>query len=175
MRSKIETNSYRLVGLAMVAVVGLGAGCAKELVVNPFQDELVLHPVETTTASAEGVRAANLTPTMRVRDHGPKEIRSFDGSVTHGPLFFEDPFEENGSDDGQFAWTAEDHLQWWYWRGRFLANAILSPWTLVDTPPWTVMVSDGKPSRRVIGHLHDADRYVAPTTSTAAATAETGG
>jgi hypothetical protein len=175
MRSKIEVNSVKLTVLAWGAIAGLVTGCSSTLIVHPFQDELVLHPVSATTASAEGVRAANLTPTMRVREHAPKEIRSFDGSVTHGPLFFEDPFEENGSDDGQFAWTGEDYLQWWYWRGRFLVNAILSPWSVVDTPPWTVMVSDGEPSRRVIGHLHDADRYVAPTTNTAAAPAETGG
>ncbi len=175
MLSRIEMNGPSRVAIAMVAFVGLGAGCNRQLMVCPFCDELVLHPVATTTASVDGVHAANLTPTMRVREHTAKEIRPFDGSVTHGPLYFEDPFEENGSNDGQFAWTGEDYLQWWYWRGRFIFNAVIFPLSAVETPPWTVMVSDGKPSRKLFGSMHDADRYVAPTTDTAAAPAETGG
>ena len=175
MLSRIEMNRADRIAFVLAAFVGLGAGCSSQLMVCPFHDELVSHPIAATTASVDGVHAAHLTPSMRVREHGPKEIRPFDGSVTHGPLYFEDPFEENGSNDGRFAWTGEDYLQWWYWRGRFIFNAVIFPWSVVDTPPWTVMVSDGKPSRKLFGSMHDASRSVAPTPQTAAASAEAGG
>jgi hypothetical protein len=83
-----------------------------------------------------------------------------DGTVTHGPLFFEDGFEDQGSEDGQFAWTGEDYLQMFYWRGRFLVNALCFPVSAVVTPPWVVMASDGEPSRRIAGLNHDAARSV---------------
>ena len=144
-------------------IVALSApGCSRQLAVRPFQDEFAVHPTVTTTASAEGVHAANLTAAIRVRRHAMREIRPHDGSVTHAPLYFEDPFEEQGSDDGKFAWTGEDYLQMWYWRGRFLVNAVFAPLSLAVTPPWMVMVSDGKPSRTVFGSLHDAEPSVEP-------------
>jgi len=136
--------------------------------VCPFHDEFVVHPTVATTASAEGVHAAKATPVLRQRDHAQKEISPNDGAVTHGPLYFEDPFEDKGSEDGKFAWTGEDYLQWWYWRGRFLLNAVALPVSAVVTPPWVVMVSDGRLSRQALGYDHDAERWAKPLDEPAA-------
>ena len=134
-------------------------GC--QLMANPFHDELAGRQ-EMTTASVEGARAANTTPTVRQRDYATVELRPENMGVTHVPLYFEDPFEDKGSEDGRFAWTGEDYLQMFYWRGRFLLNTVLFPVSAVVTAPWTVMESDGRLSRQALGYDHDAKRWVEP-------------
>ena len=143
----------------MGAFVLFATGC--QLMVNPFRDELAGQQ-GTTTASVEGARAAMTTPTVRQRGYEPFELHAEDEGVTHGPLYFEDPFEDKGSVDGRFAWTGEDYLQMFYWRGRFLLNTVFFPVSAVVTPPWTVMESDGHLSRQALGYDHDAERWVGP-------------
>lgn len=153
MRSNFQASeglrSYARVlstALATSLLVSL-AGC--ELAINPFQDELAGRQ-EVTTPSVEGVREAKVTPTPLVReDHEAKTIAAKDGTVAHTPLYFEDPSDELGSNDGKFAWTAEDYWYFFAWRGRFLLNGIFFPVSFVDTPPWQVMESDGIPSRTI--------------------------
>jgi len=129
--------------------------------VNPFHDELAGQQA-VTTASVEGARAAKTTPTVRQRDYPTVELRPEAEGVTHGPLYFEDPFEDKGSEDGRFAWTGEDYLQMFYWRGRFLLNTFFFPVSAVVTPPWTIMESDGRLSRQALGYDHDAERAAEP-------------
>jgi len=144
----------------MGASVLFAAGC--QLMVNPFRDELAGQP-EVTTASVEGARAAKTTPTVRQRDYTPFELCAEHEGVTHGPLYFEDSSEDKGSDDDRFAWTGEDYLQLFYWRGRFLLNTVFFPVSAVVTPPWTVMESDGRISRHSLGFDYDATRWAEPT------------
>jgi hypothetical protein len=141
--------------LALLVAAVLQSGC--QLMVNPFKDELA-GPQPTTTASVDGVRAANAVPSVRQRGYTPVEIHAESGAVTHGPLYFEDPYEEKGSEDGQFAWTREDYFQAAYWRGRFLVNVLLFPISAIVTPPWTVMESDGHLSGQAVRVDHDAQR-----------------
>jgi hypothetical protein len=168
MPSNIEMNNWvndRVPRAACPPVLGLVvstvllSGC--QLMVNPFRDELAGRQ-EMTTASVEGARAAKTTPTVRQRDYAPFELHAEGDGVTHGPLYFEDPFEDKGSEDGRFAWTGEDYLQFVYWRGRFLLNTLFFPVSAVVTPPWTVMESDGRVSREALGWDHDAERWVEP-------------
>lgn len=142
-------------GFGPVLTLLLG-GCS--LMVDPYHDEYVTHPTDTGTASVNEARAAAITPALRDRGHAPTERSAESGTVTHGPLYFEDPFEDKGSEDGQFAWTGEDYLQMFYWRARFLLNGIALPVSAVVTPPWTVMASDGELSRQALGYDHDAER-----------------
>jgi hypothetical protein len=125
--------------------------------VNPFHDELA-GPQAMTTPSVEGARAATTAPSLRQRGYAPVEIHAETGAVTHGPLYFEDPYEEKGSEDGQFAWTGEDYFQTAYGRGRFLVNVLLFPISAIVTPPWTVMESDGHLRRQALGMDHDVQR-----------------
>jgi len=165
MRLNIETSSHeatkrRSHGGTLLCVPVFLAGCGP--LVCPFHDEFVVHPVHSTTASVEGARAAEVTPVIRTRGHAPTERHAENGTVAHAPLYFEDPFEDKGSEDGQFAWTGEDYLQMFYWRVRFLVNAIALPVSAVVTPPWTVMGSDGRLSRQAFGYDHDAERLCHP-------------
>ncbi len=148
-------------------------GC--QLKVDPFKDELAGRQ-EITTASVEGARTAQTAPAMpRARGYAPFELHAEPEGVTHGPLYFEDPFEDKGSEDGQFAWTGEDYLQLFYWRARYLLNGIFLPVSLVVTPPWTVMESDGHLSRQALGYDHDAERAVAPSSDEPTGEVSTGG
>ncbi len=178
MPSNIEMNRHRVPLAASRPVIVLLAttislsGC--QLMVNPFRDELEGRQ-EMTTASVEGARAAEATPSIRQRDFARVELRPENMDVTHGPLYFEDPFEDKGSEDGRFAWTGEDYLQMFYWRGRFLLNTVLFPVSAVVTPPWTVMESDGRLSRQALGYDHDAERWVEPPADDPTPTVSAGG
>jgi hypothetical protein len=160
----------RLSLLALACTIG---GCGRPLVC-PFHDEFVLHPAQATTASVEGARAVDRAAVIRQRDFGPMEHDADSGTVTHGPLYFEDPFEDNGSEDGQFAWTGEDYLWIFYWRARFLLNGIALPVSALVTPPWTVMASDGVLSRQALGYDHDAERWQGSAELEATSTSENG-
>lgn len=131
-----------LVGVVAGSILTGVTGCAKCLRVNPFVDELACAP-KVTTPSVETARSIQTTRTEHKRDWDQVVLHSADGAVKHAPLYFEDPFEDQGSQDGKFAWTGEDYFQLFYWRGRYLANLIALPVSLVDTPPWMVMESDG--------------------------------
>ena len=149
-------GAQRLMPVLALGLMLLGStGCS--LRVNPFVDELAGQgPV--VTPSMEGARAAEATPSSHRRAQERIVVRTPDGTVTHGPLYFEDGFADGGSDDGQFAWTAEDYGQLFYWRARFLLNTAFFPLSVLCTPPCTEMESDGEPSRRVWGFEHDAVR-----------------
>jgi hypothetical protein len=129
-------RGVRVLGrIALIAASsGLVTGC--QWAVNPFADEFQAQP-PVTTASVDGVHASGLASAIRVRPYEGMVRGPLDGSVIHGPLYFEDPFETKGSEDGRFAWTWEDYLQVFYWRGRFLLNAVFIPVSAVVQPPWT--------------------------------------
>ncbi len=153
-------SSFAVRHLIFSARGGLGClltlfGC--QLAVNPFADEFHNQP-RVTTPSVDGVLAAGKSAPQMTRPLTPAERCPQDGTVPHTPLYFEDPYEENGSEDGQFAWTSEDYWHIFYWRGRFLVNALLFPVKAVITPPGSVMASDGQLGRRAFGELHDAQK-----------------
>ncbi len=142
--------------LCLSVLVG-GGGC--QTISNPYHDELADRQA-VTTASVEGARAAMIVERAVAPPRGSvKVVASKDGTVTHGPLYFEDASEESGSEDGRFAWTNEDFVQIVTWRARFLVNVLLLPVSAVMTPPSQTMASDGQPSREVFGMAYDADRW----------------
>ena len=142
-----------VLGVGVAAVAG---GC--QLAVNPYTDEIAME-AGATTPSAQQARAAEVTATIQQRDYALTEVTAQNASVTHGPLYFEDPFEDKGSDDGRFAWSGEEYLYFIHGPGCFLLRGALFPINAVVTPPWTVMVSDGRLSRRALGMEHDAVRW----------------
>lgn len=146
------------VWLAMWFVVGgvvFAGGCSE--LVNPFLDELPATS-EVSTASVVGVRQASAPAAMRKRDFETVYAASQDGTVSHWPLWWEDPFVDKGSEDGQFAWTWEDYVAFPYGLGRSLVNTMGWPVSVAMTPPFTVMGSDGVLSRQALGYDHDATR-----------------
>ena len=131
------------------------AGCSIRS--DPFTD-VFADDRRVTTPSVEEARAAEATPVATNRPYGRHEIGAADGTVAHSPLFFEDPFEEHGSDDSRFAWTYEERFVFFGGPARFLINIVAYPISAVSTPFWQVMQSDGVASRSVVCRLHDADR-----------------
>ncbi|MCH8966799.1 MAG: hypothetical protein IID43_03905 [Planctomycetes bacterium] len=148
----------------LLCFVAVGSGCQHH--VNPFVD-VPGDREAITTASVDIARAFGGQRTVLRRDTAVTQLTAVDGTVTHGPLYFEDPFEDQGSEDGRFAWTAEDVVQPIAWWGRFLLNAVSFPVSVVVTPPWVVMASDGYAAsegrgRRILGFRHDAERWSPP-------------
>jgi len=125
--------------------------------VDPWSDDLP-GANDVSTASVEGARAAKVEPSQRVRESQRSRIEAQDGTVTHWPLWWEDPFVDKGSQDGQFAWTWEDYLAMPYGLGRNILNTMGWPVSAAVEPPFTVMGSDGKLSRQALGYDHDAER-----------------
>jgi hypothetical protein len=133
----------------------VGCATSSHIFSNPFCDELDGRTA-ATTPSVMAARAAAHQPNLVVSHGQPKTLCAKDGSVIHGPLYFEDPFEEKGGEDGRFAWTGEDYLWMVYWRGRFMVNLFAFPVSAALSPPWQAMVSDGYLSDRSLGAFHDA-------------------
>lgn len=158
--TKHSPHVERLARIALFAAFPL-LFCGCKLGQKPFTDELA-DQRSVTTPSVDAVRAASVQPSAFETHGEAKTLPMTDGSVTHGPLYFEDPYEDTGSNDGKFAWSGEDYLWMFYWRGRYLVNAVAFPVSAVVSPPWTVMVSDGSPSPRAFGEQHDAVRQEDP-------------
>jgi len=157
---RFPTGAHLLrTGLVLALVVSLAPGCS--MMSNPFRDDLVNSP-PVTTPSADGVRTATVSRVAPQRRFQSAIATPMECAVTHAPLYFEDPSEVIGSDDGNFAWTGEDYWSFLAWRGRFLLNLVLFPVNFAETPIWTTMTSDGVFAPRApFDELHDAARTAA--------------
>lgn len=144
-----------MVCLVSIAFVATHSGC--HMISNPYVDELA-HQPPVTTASVEGALVAEVSPIESHRSFVAMEAKSVDGTVSHGPLYFEDGFEDAFDDDDIFAWTGEDWIHSIVWRVRFLVNTALFPISALVTPPCRLMYSDGLASRSVCSTAHDAGR-----------------
>jgi hypothetical protein len=136
-----------LLGLVLLS------GCSQ--FINPFKDGLANAP-EISTPSTTGVQSGGVRRAGARRSHTAQFVTLHDGSVTHGPLLFEAPNEESADHDDQFAWTREDYLHPFLWRGRFLLNLAALPVSEAMTPPWMTMQSDGVLQPNRIGEYRDA-------------------
>ena len=140
-----EAFRMRYIGFAAGAFVCLSTAC--QHVENPFRDETI--PASSiTTATAEGVRQGAGPAESPHREWPEQRIVVHSGMVTHWPLWWEDPFEDLGSEDNQFAWTWEDAVAFPGTVGRWVVNTGGWPVSAVFIPPGTVMNSDGYPSPR---------------------------
>ncbi|UCE59132.1 MAG: hypothetical protein JSU63_17020 [Phycisphaerales bacterium] len=147
-----------LLGVASAGwILTVTSGCS--LMVDPFHDELASDQA-VATPSVEQARAIDRSASSLRRPYRGLRAGLGDSAVTHGSLYFEDPFEEIGSDNGHFNWTGEDFWMLGYGSGRFLLNTLLIPISACTTPPWAIMASDGAASRRVVGMQHDAVRIL---------------
>jgi len=129
-------------------IIGCIAGC--QHVINPFVDNTI--PADDiTTATAKTIerpeketepKKAAATQALRA-DWPELTARGNRGTVTHWPLWYEDPLEDVGVYDGRFVWTWQDYVAWPYSTGRWIINALALPVSAVVTPPFTILYSDG--------------------------------
>jgi hypothetical protein len=131
-------------------------GCSEPPAWNPWRDDSI-PASEFGTASSSYVFAANQEPALRVRDYPETSAPVVRKTVPHWPLWWEDPFEDQGDNNDEFAWTWQDYFHMPYGLGRFMVNTMGWPVSAVVTPPGTPMVSDG-----VVEKVHDAQRGVSP-------------
>lgn len=147
--------SGRLLLAAITTGMLLSAGC---ITPSPFRDPFVGES-PATTASTDGIREANVEERIPEPNGVPKAVILDDGTVTHRPLYFEDPREYAGSEDGQIAWTNEDFIYLFTGPARFLGNLFTAPAEMVFYPPWDVMASDGMAHRKVLWWWVDSECY----------------
>ncbi len=137
----LSSAAISTLAVALAVAAALVSGCQHGE--SPFTEELAGGP-PVTTPSAEAARAASVEPTLTQRPHAHAEVRSAGGVVTHGPLYFEDPYESPSDEDDVFEWSGEDYAHMAYGPARFLVNTVLFPVSAAVTPPWLVMESDGQ-------------------------------
>lgn len=147
-------------GFCAIGTLVFAAGC--HLMPDPYHDEFAT-AAPVATPSATGIREAGASRRTILPIGEEKTVRAKCGTVIHGPLYFEDPTNESGSDDGQFAITQEDFYAFWSTPFRFELNAVLFPISFLVTPPCMPIASDGIPSRKVCCGMHDATPLPAPT------------
>ena len=137
-------------------------GC--QLIQNPFADEFAHRP-PVTTASVNAARAAEVRHVDQRRPYAETQVRAKDEAVTHGALYYEDPLEETLDRDGRFAWAPVDYLYWLYGPAYYFVDSVMFPVSVLTTPPWRAMESDGHAApRRPTPGRHDAK--TSPTDST---------
>ena len=90
-------------------------------------------------------------------------LTSDSGAVDHLPLYFEDPFEDKGAGrtdetdpHNVYRGGWEDYVALPYCFARFTGNWLMFPVSAIVTTPWTIMESDGRLSRQLLGYDHDA-------------------
>ncbi len=150
--------STRAALLAGCALLPLLTACNAPPAVNPWREDSI--PESTwSTPSADGILAANATPVLRGRGTPPIQAPRVSNDTPHYPLYWSDPFEDQGDLNKQFAWTWQDYLGMPYGLGRFILNTVAFPVSAVVDPPGTSMVSDGTVEH---GRVHDKMRGKSP-------------
>jgi hypothetical protein len=132
------------------------SACDKPPAINPWRNDSISRDT-WPTPSSEGVLASGHAPVLRNSGRSQTAAPCVAAQVPHYPLWWEDPFEDKGDGDGQFAWTWADYLASPYCYARWLLNTVAWPASAVVTPPGTPMVSDGH-----VGRDHDAARGQSP-------------
>ncbi|QOJ14945.1 MAG: hypothetical protein HRU75_09940 [Planctomycetia bacterium] len=144
----------------IAAAIAAAAGCSH--VENQWrEDGPSVYAAWESPTEAE-LRAGGDPAAPRARDWPALVTHAADGRVSHFPLHFEDPLEDRGvealSSREEYALGWEDLVAapWSY--GRHWLNIAAYPVSLIVTPPWTLMESDGRLSRQALGYDHDATR-----------------
>ena len=143
---------------AALIVISSVSGCHEWP--NMFIDDLPLAS-SATTATMDRAMQADTVDAGSTRGFAVAHIEAQDGTVVHGPLWFEDPVEMAGSDDGRFAVTFEDHVSVFYSFGRFIVNLGALPLSMIVDRPGAMVCSDGieRRSRRSwLPEPYDAER-----------------
>jgi hypothetical protein len=161
--SSTATPALRQASLAICSslFVILGAGCSPGH--DHFREDGPSVTADWDSPTAKDVKARVQPAQASYRNWDVSTTAAENGAVAHGPLYFEDPFEDKGHgrtdethplDVYRGGW--EDYVAFPYCLARYWLNQLLLPASAVVTPPWTLMESDGRLSRQLLGYDHDA-------------------
>ncbi len=171
MALKTPLKSEYVIGRRLMRFVA-GAACLAFVVGchqlnDPWKDSSASIDAEMTTASAEGFKGKT---EFYVPLHRRGEMTTAyyeNGTVTHFPLWFEDPFEDKGNDvndpndidapDNRFVVNLVDYAHMAAGPGRaFFVNGVFWPASAIVTHPGKLLESDGRVSKGVFWYDHDA-------------------
>jgi len=160
-----RTRLSRFDVFSVAVALAILAGCGH--VNDPWRDSSAVIDHQMTTPSAEGFKGQPEFGRTARRDVPPATVYYENGSVTHWPLWWEDPFEDQGNNpnpshrdavDPVFAMNWVDYLHIGYGPARLVLNTVGWPVSAVVTPPGTLLESDGRIDRGLLWHDHDAKR-----------------
>jgi hypothetical protein len=147
--------------VALGVLLSTWAGCAH--IPDYYREDGPSATANWDTPTVTAVRASYEPAARKHRDWEPTIVHTERGAVAHWPLYFEDPFEDQGHGRTDATHPHNVYHRGWedclaapYGFARFTANWLLLPVSAIVTPPWTVMESDGKTSKQLIWHDHDA-------------------
>jgi len=151
----MPVNSPRQMRSRAVVAIALAllAGCNE--LVDPWTDDTV-GPDLVTTASVDGAQKTDTRQRDVAREFASTPLTPQDGTVSHYPLWWHDPYEDNGSSDQRFAWTWGDYVLMPFGLSRFIVNTIGSPITMGVYPPVPLRASDGVASQEGWAAQQDA-------------------
>lgn len=115
-----------------------------------------------STPSADAIAESGAMPKLRYRDdldgvvRQRKSIAAATGSVTHGPLWFEDPREDYSEYTCNRRLPAESYGLMFTVGSRWMLNLAFLPVSAVVDWPWRKMESDGVADDRVCIWTRDA-------------------
>jgi hypothetical protein len=152
------------IGLAAAGLLVAGAGLGCTYVPNQFKEQGPSTTMDWNSPTATDICAHYQPAAQRHRDWPAQYVDPDSGEVSHLPLYFEDPFVDKGSGrtdetdpHNVYRGGWEDYVAMPYGLARFTGNWLLLPASMVVTPPWTILVSDGKLSKQLLGYDHDAE------------------
>jgi hypothetical protein len=118
-------------------------------------------PLDSPTAA--DIKAHYAEAPIVHRPWPPMDVEAESGAVVHGPLYFEDPFIDKGSGrtdqtdpNNVYRYGWEDVVAVPYVYSRYTLDWLALPVSMIVTPPWTPMESDGEISKQALGYDHDA-------------------
>lgn len=165
--SAVGSNAIRLSVRTLVFSLFAGLvfpGCAH--IPNYYRED---GPATTTTLdspTAADVKRNYEPSDFRTRGTWSTMTASAEsGAVTHGALYFEDPFEDKGAGrtdetdpNNVYRYGWEDYVAMPYSYARYTLNWLMLPVSMVVTPPWIAHESDGEISQQLVYFDHDAER-----------------
>lgn len=146
-----SSNVTRL--LLTLALAGLVVGC------TDARDWWSEEPIgaEWQSAAAKDLYDTREPAEALCRFDEPIPTSAESGAIEHWPLWFEDPFVDSGhgrTGDNKYYVGWEDYLALAYDYPRFTLNWLFFPVSVVVTPPWAIMESNGR-----VEPVHDKPHF----------------
>ena len=124
---------------------------ALPLATGPESSDTAVRPLGPADPRYEELPLGVVPPALAVTTVGPYRMRNWptqtvrfsDGRIAHMPRWFADPYDDRTMyPQDCYGWSREDAIGFVYCPGRFLANLIALPVTVVVHPLWAPAYTD---------------------------------